>query len=343
MAYLADRFSRRRIIILGLVGVSLAGLSVGLTQDFWQMVPCFIAMGLLGGTYHAPASSFISQTLPSNVRGRALGLHATGGSASFFLTPILALGIATLFESWRASFLILALPALLVAFTLRISFKKIGRHEDRTHDSEETDGGIPGARRENEARHDEQVSWGRIIRSIGILVFLAVILQVVLASVNSYLPLYMVDHHGISPKWAGVVISIIAGSGIIGAPLGGALSDRIGRKRIILATISLSGPLLFAITRSPFGLPLLISLVIYGLAMSVRLPTMESFIADCVPVVRRTTVLGFYFFLSMETTGITTPLVGRFIDIYGLDPVFTTLATGMCGVAAFALIFRKRI
>ena len=199
--------------------------------------------------------------------------------------------------------------------TLRLSFQKLGGHKDRTHDSEATDEGVPGTRKENEAGH-EQISWGRIIRSIGILVFLALILQVVLSSVNSYLPLYMVDHHGIPPEWAGVVISIIAGSGIIGAPLGGALSDRIGRKRIILATISLSGPLVFAITSSPFGLSLLISLIFYGLAMSVRLPTMESFIADCVPVVRRTTVLGFYFFLNMETSGITTPLVGRFIDIW---------------------------
>ena len=44
---------------------------------------------------------------------------------------------------------------------------------------------------------------------------------VVVSSVHSYLPLYMVDHHDISPKWAGMVISIIAGTSVLGAPLAG--------------------------------------------------------------------------------------------------------------------------
>ena len=118
MAILADRFSRRLIIVFGLIGTSLTGICVSFTQAFWQMVPFFIAMGLLGGTYHAPASSFISQTIPFEKRGRALGMHIIGGSSSFLLTPAMALGIATLFHSWRASFFILSVPAFLVSAIL---------------------------------------------------------------------------------------------------------------------------------------------------------------------------------------------------------------------------------
>lgn len=49
MAILADRFSRRLIIVLGMLCVSLTGIGVSLTQSYWQMVPFFIIMGLLGG------------------------------------------------------------------------------------------------------------------------------------------------------------------------------------------------------------------------------------------------------------------------------------------------------
>jgi MFS family permease len=86
-----------------------------------------------------------------------------------------------------------------------------------------------------------------------------------------------------------------------------------------------------------------LALFSYGLTMSVRMPTTESLIADVVPVGRRTTVLAVYFFLGMETAGIITPIVGRCIDIYGLDPVFTFLATALCVVAGAALLFRKYI
>ncbi|MFH1979668.1 MAG: MFS transporter, partial [Patescibacteria group bacterium] len=114
-------------------------------------------------------------------------------------------------------------------------------------------------------------------------------------------------HHGISPKWAGMVISVISAASLVGAPLGGILSDRFGRKQVILFAFCLAGPFFLAVTRSPFGVPLLISLLCYGMAMSFRMATMESLIADVVPVGRRATVLGIYFFLGMETAGVTTP------------------------------------
>ena len=343
MAVLADRFSRRLIIVLGLMGTSLAGIGVSLTQTFWQMGPFVIALGLIGGTYHAPASSFISQVMPSEKRGRALGMHITGGSASFLLTPAMALGIASLLRSWRASFSLFPLFAILVSAILWITTEEprgdIGEERKKPEKAEgnskrDSPEDVPGK---------TQVSWADIVRSIGIIACLGMAMQIVFASVNSYFPLYMVDHHHISPKLAGIVISLIAGAGILGAPLGGALSDRFGRKKMILISLSLVGPFFFAVIRSPLGIPLIISLLIYGMTMSVRMPTMESLIADVVPVGRRTTVLGIYFFLGMETAGISTPVVGRLIDLYGLDPVFTGLATGLCLVAAFALLIRKKI
>jgi FSR family fosmidomycin resistance protein-like MFS transporter len=187
------------------------------------------------------------------------------------------------------------------------------------------------------------MSWSQIVRAIGVIVCLSMSMQVVFASVNSYLPLYMVDHHGISTKYAGLVVSLIAGTGIVGAPLGGALSDRFGRKQVIFACLILAGPLFFAVIRSPYGAPLILSLILYGMITSARMPTMESLIADVVPVGRRTTVLGVYFFLGMETAGLMTPVVGRFIDVYGLDPVLTVLAGGLCVFGVVALVFRKYI
>jgi FSR family fosmidomycin resistance protein-like MFS transporter len=307
------------------------------------MVPFFIVMGLLGGTYHAPASSFISQIMPRNKRGKALGMHFVGGSASFLLTPAVALGLASLLNSWRSSFFILALPAMLVGIILWLTTEE--PQDDVDDEIDETKGSDQKTNHKNPpgTTQQDQLSWVQITRSIGILASLAIMLNIAFASVNSFLPLYMVDHHHVSPKWAGIVISIIAGSGIVGAPLGGSLSDRLGRKTLIFFSVSLSGPLFFAVTRFPLGIPLLLSLVFYGMAMSVRGPTIESLIADVVPIGRRTTVLAVYFFLGMETAGVTTPLVGRLIDGYGLDPVFTGLAAGLCGVAAVVLFFRKRI
>jgi hypothetical protein len=58
---------------------------------------------------------------------------------------------------------------------------------------------------------------------------------------------------------------------------------------------------------------------------------------------RRTTVLGIYYFIGMETTGIITPVIGNLIDIYGLDFIFTCVAIGLCLIPAIALFFKKHI
>lgn len=342
MAMLADRFKPRPIILFGLVGVSFTGIAMSLTHAFWQMAVCFVVMGLLGGTYHAPSSTFISQLIPSGKRGRALGMHIIGGAASFSLTPAMALSTAALFHSWRASFFILALPALIVGYMLWITTRQVS--PGASHGSNRTSlstGGMAETISTTEESGNHK-SWWEIIRALGFVVCLVMVLQVVLSSVSSYLPLYMVDKHHISPKWAGIVISVISVASLVGAPLGGALSDKFGRKQVILFAFCLAGPFFFAVIRTPFGIPLLLSLLGYGMAMSFRMATMESLIVDVAPVGKRATVLGIYFFLGQETAGITTPVVGWFIDNYGLNQVFTTLAIGLFALAAFALLLRKR-
>ncbi len=343
MAVIADRFSCRLIIILGLISISLTGIGVGFTKTFWQIVPFFIAMGIIGATYHAPASSFISQFFPTDKRGKALGLHNIGGGASFLLTPPMALGVAYLFHTWRASFLILALPALVVGIILWITTHEI--QGDVEEYSIKSNGPETPSKQTGTAGKAKktQITWIQIVSSLGVIAFLSMTIRLISAGVRSYLPLYMVDRYRISPQLAGIVISLIAGSGIIGSPLGGALSDRFGRKQVILFSLALSGPLLFAVTRSPYGIPLLISLILYGMTMSVRMPSMLSLIADVVPVGRRTTVLGIYYLIGEEISGIATPIIGRLIDIYGLNLTFTGVAAGLSLISAMALLFRKHI
>ena len=342
-AMIADRFSSRMIIIMGLFGMSLTGVGVSFTSAYWQMIPFFIVMGLLGATYHAPATSYLSELFPSAKRGKALGFHNIGGGASFFLTPPMTLGVAYLFNTWRASFLILAIPAFLVGIMLWATTREPAG-DDKTP-AEKGGDRAEQTTQSDPAGKDEKakVGWVQVISALGIIAFLSITVRLFSAGVRSYLPLYMVDRHGISPQLAGLVISLIAGSGIIGAPLGGALSDRYGRKRVILFSLSLSGPLLLAVAKLPYGIPLLISMLLYGMTMSVRMPSMLSLIADVVPAGRRTTVLGVYFLIGEEISGIATPVIGRLIDVYGIDPAFTGVAVGLCILSAFALIFRKHI
>ncbi len=104
--WLADRIGPRILITTGICGVAAAGLLVGLSQTYIMMMAFFGVMGIMGGGYHPASPPLISASVEPKNRGRALGLHMIGGSASFFLAPLIAAAIATTW-GWRGSFIAL--------------------------------------------------------------------------------------------------------------------------------------------------------------------------------------------------------------------------------------------
>jgi MFS-type transporter involved in bile tolerance (Atg22 family) len=71
------------------------------------------------------------------------------------------------------------------------------------------------------------------------------------------------------------------------------------------------------------------------------LPVLESLFADAIPAHRRSTVLGLYYFIGQESSGLTTPLVGSLID--ATSPVTAFTALGVVGTAlSLVLVFFRR-
>jgi len=325
IAWLADRVSRLHLIAGGLVGVAAAAIAIGLSASYYQLVGLLIVMGLLGASYHAPASSLLSSMFDSSERGRALGIHIVGGSASFLITPVLAGAVAKLLN-WNWAFILLSLPALLMALLLI----KVAKE--------------PAAAAVKAAGQTRSsISMIEIARILGGVVLLAIMIQVVGSAFSSFLPLFLADVHGVDPAYAGMLAGLAVGTGVLGAPLGGSLSDRLGRKPVILFSLACCGPMIYLISVANFGPMLLFLMGTYGLLMSLRAPTMESLIADVVPFDRRATVLGIYFFLNQETSGVVTPLVGSLIDAVGAGAAFTWLAGVATAMAGAAVLLRRQI
>ena len=117
--WLADRIGRRVMITVGISGVGVAGLLVGLSQTYMMMIVFLVLMGVAGGGYHPAAPPLISTSVEPKHRGRALGFHVVGGSASYFLSPLMAAAIATTW-GWRGSFIGLAAPTILLGIVFYV-------------------------------------------------------------------------------------------------------------------------------------------------------------------------------------------------------------------------------
>jgi len=324
--WIADRLGRRLLITLGFAGMALAAFAIGLARDFYQVVIFLGLVGLLGGSYHPSAPPLISEAVPQETRGRALGIHLMGGSVGFSLAPLAAGFLASLW-SWRGAFMVLAIPTGLTS----LLFWRFIR-ERRVSASPALAGGEQGS------------AWA-LLRSLGLLVGVAILAQATTTGVNSFLPIYLVDKHGVSPLRAGMFLSLVYGAGLVAAPLGGALSDRVGRKPVILSSALATGLLVYLLTVLPMGVGLMAVFFLLGTAMYARMPVVESLIVDVVPVRQRSSVFGVYYFLVLESSSAVAPGMGFLIDRVGPDRGFLYLAAVVVGVTLLALPFllRKKV
>jgi MFS transporter, FSR family, fosmidomycin resistance protein len=341
--WLSDKVGPRYLLLVGITGVAVAGAVIGLSPIFPMLLLGLVLMGIAGGGYHPAASAVISRVVQHDRRGQALGVHIIGGSASHFLAPIIAAGLVTA-VGWRGSFLTLSAPvgilgvALFVLIHRRIqktvTLETIAPAASSDSDPEPAEIAPAGTAPAGTAPAGTAPAAPAMTRlAVARMVFFLIIAGTVGASIATlipFIPLYLADIRSIDQRLAASFIAVLYAAGFFAAPMGGWLSDRFGRQRVMVITGLLMGPAIALIIVTPFPAAMAGLLLILGILMFTKMPTAEAHIASEISERHRTTVLGVYFFSSMEGSAIFTPLLGAAIDRWG----FTV---GIVGLGAMLL------
>ncbi|MCF8106099.1 MAG: MFS transporter [Desulfohalobiaceae bacterium] len=309
--WLSDRIGPRVLLTIGLSGVALAGFLVGISKGHLMLTIFLALMGFLGGGYHPAAPPLILSVVEKEKRGQALGLHMTGGSASYFIAPIIAAAIASVW-GWRGAFLGLAVPTALFGFVFSVLLGRRGAKNPLENLKKPP--GIEGKAPDGQIAH------------LVFFLIMSVFLGAVFISVVSFIPLFLVDEHRINEETAGALIGLIYSAGLWVGPLAGYLSDRLGRVPMIVTVSFAAGPIVFLLNLVPYGWGFFALLIVMGIIMYVRMPVSESYILGQTSSRHRSSILGIYYFGTMEGGGVLTPLMGFMIDRLGFSLCF--LITG---------------
>ncbi len=327
--WLADRISYRVLIIIGTCGVAVAGLLVGLSNTLTTLIIFLVLMGVAGGGYHPSAAPLIGSSTPPEKRGRALGFHLIGGSGSFFLSPLIAAAIATVW-GWRGAFIGLSIPTVIFGIVFYILLRRM---------TSAGKGMQPVAEQQDESKPAS--GQGQLRKLVAFLVMNAAV-QAIFVSVMTFIPLFMVDNFHISETIAAASLSIIHSSGLWAAPLGGYLSDRIGSIRVMLTACLVTGPLIYLLNAAPYGIPFGALLLFLGAFMAVRAPTAEVYLISETPAKYRSTIFGIYYFTGMEVGALLTPLMGALIDRVGFSSSFTIASVTAFAITLVCSVFFRR-
>lgn len=110
----ADRGNRKFIISLALAAWSAMTILCGMAQSFWQLAVARVGVGIGEAGAIPPSQSLIVDYFPPYQRARALAIFLAAGTAGSLLAFVLGGHIAAT-QGWRAAFIVLGSPGLVLA------------------------------------------------------------------------------------------------------------------------------------------------------------------------------------------------------------------------------------
>jgi MFS transporter, FSR family, fosmidomycin resistance protein len=221
--YLSDRFHTRLFAALApavaAVFLSLLGAAPGVG---WAIV--LVALGGAGiAAFHPQASSQATAGLDKH-RGRWMAVFISSGSLGLAVGPMYfstLLGRVGLERSYWAM-----IPGVLITLVLLAFLPEAPRQASHARNKFDW----PAL----------QTAW----KPLTILYLLVFIRSIVQISFTQFLPLYLSRERGFPLTKASYALSLFLGAGALGGFLGGQLADRFGGRRVILASMLGSTPLL---------------------------------------------------------------------------------------------------
>ena len=267
--YLGERFANRSgamlFISLALMGVSY--FLLGVAPNFFWIVAAILLVGIGPSLYHPPAIASLSRKFPDR-RGFAISLHGTGGSIGEVLGPLIVGLITTetfkvgsiitftylIAFQWDEVFRISVVPALVFAVLVYLMMRNIPSVATDSGSLKEYFGGL-----------------GDLLKEWGMLGLIAVtaLRSMGQSAIQSFLILYLMSPMeegglGKTALVAGLFVSTSQAVGIFAQPVMGWVSDRYGRKIVLVPSMAALGFLFIALNYASDGYQLWLNVLVMG-------------------------------------------------------------------------------
>jgi MFS family permease len=232
----ADKWIRKTILAMGLVGWSIMTMACGLAGNFWQMALVRAGVGIGESAGIPPSLSLITDFFRRRERAQAIAVFQTTAVLAMVIGSPLV-GLVASHYGWRVAFFAAGAPGvilgLIVFFTVREPLRGRMDHLDPAPVAAAGSGG---------ASHGHGVElgalgfWGSLKVMFASKSFLVLfIAQVILGLANgitaTWTPAFMMRVHGIDIPWVTNILAPTWGaSGILGGLAGGFMSANLVRR-----------------------------------------------------------------------------------------------------------------
>jgi len=321
--FLADRFSRKAIIAIGIVFWSVATFAGGLVSTFLFFLVARAMVGLGEAAYAPAAQSMISGAFPQERRAMAQAIFATGmllgGAAGQALG-----GIVGPRYGWQEALFVVAVAGIIPGLALF------------------------GVEEPPRGPRCEVVPIGRLLMVPAFVAMIAAGICITFASVSllTWSTDFAVNYKDFSLREASVFLAVIGlSSALLGVLTGGFVADRLhrnfpyGRIIAVVAAFLLAAPCLLLAIQSEEKSTVLVGLAVAFFFMSWYHGPVTAVLHDMMPRRAHATSVGVYMFATQLVGGLGPHVVGKISDLRDLQlGLQIAVAVLVCGALLMLLV-----
>jgi MFS family permease len=318
----SDHVRRRKpLVVAGYALASAVRPLVAVAQSATQVLLIRVSDRVGKGIRSSPRDALIADSVHPTMRGRAFGVRSAADNAGALLGPVIAFVLLSWFHlTLRTVFWLAAIPGVIAVIVAVTGIREVERqHAAAGAKKAELRGGM-GAR-----------FWA----------FLTVIFVFTLGNSTDAFLLLRAKQLGVPVALAPILWALLNGVKSLSNVPGGALSDRLGRRPVLIAGWAVYAAVYFLFARATSAWHAWALFAAYGIFFGLTEGTELALVADVVPAERRGAAYGWYY-LAIGIGALPASLLfGLLWDRFG-SPVAFAVGAGLALVAALALLVMPR-
>ncbi len=329
---LVDSIGRKGLLMAtSLFWIGVPYFLMGLSHSYWVLLVCAMLIGVGNNLWHPTAIPWLGRRFPER-KGLVMAWHGMGGNVGDALAPLAAGALITWFAiSWRDVMIINIIPGVVMAVAILWYLGKLTAEPKKNAAATED---------------TKQLTSGEVMRGLGqlfrnkVLIFLcmsSVFRSMTQSGLMVALPLYLGKDLGYNTAWVGASMFILQAAGFCAAPVAGHMSDKMGRRTVMMSSMIMTGVVLVMMAFAG-GSPIFVAFVAaLGFFLFAIRPVLQAWLLDATPKNLGGTAIGTMFAIQAIGTLIGPLVCGVIADRYGWLAAFWFLAVTI--IIANMLVF----
>ena len=317
-----DTVGRKGLLMaLALFWVGFPYLLIGFTHSYLMLLVCMSMVGIGNNLWHPTAIPMLAQQYPQN-KGLVLSMHGMGGNAGDALAPLVVGSLLT-FLTWREVVVLNVIPGLLMSSIILLFLGSVTLKKKAARSAREGAMNQAGQGLADYMTGLRQLFKNRSLICLSVSSAFRAMTQNALLT---FLPIFLAYEMGYSPFLIGACMFLLQAAGFAAAPVAGHLSDKMGRRQILVTSMAMTALVLVGMAFAGRSTIFIFLIAVLGFFLYAIRPVLQAWLLEATPKIMGGTSIGILFAVQSLGSAIS-PLIGGFLaDKYGLMSTFYFLA-----------------